>query len=113
MTWLNASMLFGLVLVGIPIIIHLSMRQRPKHYVFPALRFVQQRSETNKRQLRFRHWILLALRCLAALLLKLLSSPPPRIENPNLVNRDHVDAGVFSLNHAATSTFSRAAISAK
>ena len=47
MTWLNASMLFGLVLVGIPIIIHLSMRQRPKHYLFPALRFVQQRSETR------------------------------------------------------------------
>ncbi len=76
MTWLNASMLFGLVLVGIPIIIHLSMRQRPKHYLFPALRFVQQRSETNKRQLRFRHWILLALRCLAVALAVLLLARP-------------------------------------
>ena len=60
----NASLLAGGVLVGIPVLLHLLMRQKPKHLIFPALQFVQQRREVNRRVLRLRHLLLLALRCL-------------------------------------------------
>jgi hypothetical protein len=47
---------------AVPIVLHLIMRRSPKHVLFPALRFVQQRSQANRRRLRLRHLILLALR---------------------------------------------------
>ncbi len=61
-------LLLGGLAAAAPVILHLVMRRKPKHFVFPALRFVQQRRETNRRQLRLRHWLLLLLRCLAVLL---------------------------------------------
>lgn len=63
MAFVNLSLLAGGVLVAIPILLHLMMRQRPKQLVFPALRFVQQRRIANERRLQLRHWLLLALRC--------------------------------------------------
>src|SRR5262245_16573680 len=54
--------LAGLVLIGIPVLIHLIMRQKPKMLQFPAFRFLVQRSRTNLRKLRLRHLLLLALR---------------------------------------------------
>jgi hypothetical protein len=69
MAWMNLSLLLGggLFMVA-PIVLHLVMREQPKQLIFPALRFVQRRKETNTRKLRLRHWLLLALRCLAILL---------------------------------------------
>jgi len=61
-------LLLGGLLAAAPVVLHLVMRRKPKHYIFPALRFVQQRRETNRRQLRLRHWLLLLIRCLAVLL---------------------------------------------
>jgi len=51
--------------IGIPIVLHLLMRRRPRHRVFPALRFLQKRRITNQRKLQLRHWLLLAMRCAA------------------------------------------------
>jgi hypothetical protein len=57
-------LLGGLVLLGVPVLLHLIMRQKPKHLLFPALRFLLERHRTNQRKLRLRHWLLLALRLL-------------------------------------------------
>ncbi len=65
MAFVNLSLLLGTLLVGIPIVLHLVMRQKPKKLVFPAVRFIQKRQETNRRTLRLRHLLLLLLRCLA------------------------------------------------
>jgi hypothetical protein len=65
MAFVNFSLLFGVSLLTIPVVLHLVMRQQPKHLVFPAIRFLQQRRESNRRQLQLRHWLLLLLRCLA------------------------------------------------
>ena len=65
MAFLNASLLAGGALMAIPVILHLLMRQKPRQLVFPALRFVKERRESNTRRLRLRHWLLLALRCAA------------------------------------------------
>jgi hypothetical protein len=54
----------GAALVGLPIILHLIMKQEPKRLPFPAFRFLKQRLKTNQRKLRLRHFILLALRML-------------------------------------------------
>jgi hypothetical protein len=45
------------------------MRQVPKRLIFPAVRFLQQREQANRRQLRLRHLLLLLLRCAAIVLL--------------------------------------------
>ena len=76
MAFLNFSLLAGGLLMALPILLHLVMRQRPKQLVFPALRFIQQRREANRRQLQLRHWILLALRCGAVLLVALALARP-------------------------------------
>jgi hypothetical protein len=62
MTFVHPLLLGGLILVGVPVLIHLMMRQKPKRLRFPALRFLQQRYLTNSRHLRLRHLLLLALR---------------------------------------------------
>ena len=64
MAFVNLSLLLGTLLVAIPIVLHPVMRQKPKKLVFPAIRFIQKRQQTNRRSLRMRHWLLLLLRCL-------------------------------------------------
>ncbi len=75
-TFTNASILFGILLVGIPIVLHLIMRQQPQHMIFPALQFIRQRRDSNQRRLRLRHLILLLLRCAAILFLALALARP-------------------------------------
>ncbi len=76
-TFVNLSLLaLGGLFVAIPILLHLAMRQKPKHLIFPALRFLQQRETTNRRRLQLRQWLLLLLRCLVVLLLALALSRP-------------------------------------
>lgn len=54
----------GLVLIGVPILLHLIYRQKPRTLLFPAFRFLLQRQRTNLRKLRLRRLLLLALRVL-------------------------------------------------
>jgi len=76
MTFVNASLLAGAVLIAVPIVLHLIMRQKPRRVEFPALRFVAQRKETNQRRMRLRHLLLLAPRVAAILLLALALARP-------------------------------------
>jgi len=64
MTFIHPLLLGGLLLVGIPVLIHLVMRQKPKRLMFPAVRFLLQRQHSNRRRLQLRHIILLTLRML-------------------------------------------------
>src|SRR5437870_4642599 len=64
MTFVHAYLLAGLILVGVPIVLHLIMRQKPKQLAFPAFRFLRQRARINQRKIRLQHWLLLALRML-------------------------------------------------
>jgi hypothetical protein len=57
-------LLGGAALIAVPVILHLVMRRQSRQITFPALRFVQQRREANRRRLQLRHLLLLALRCL-------------------------------------------------
>lgn len=61
---MHPILLVGAALVGLPILLHLIMKQEPRRLPFPAFRFLKQRLKTNQRKLRLRHFILLALRML-------------------------------------------------
>ncbi|HMF12971.1 MAG TPA: BatA domain-containing protein, partial [Gemmataceae bacterium] len=64
MSFVHPLLLGGLLLVGIPVLIHLIMQQKPKRLLFPAFRFLVLKHRTNQRRLRLRHLLLLALRVL-------------------------------------------------
>src|SRR5262245_18093849 len=76
MTFIFPALLGGLLLVGIPVLLHLIMRQKPKHLLFPARRFLLLRHRTNQRKLRLRHLLLLALRMLLIAFMCLALSRP-------------------------------------
>lgn len=64
MGFLTPLLLAGIGLIAVPIILHLVMRRQPQQFLFPALRFVKQRRDANRRRLNLRHLLLLAMRCL-------------------------------------------------
>jgi hypothetical protein len=82
---MNAILLAGAALVGLPILLHLIMKQEPKRLVFPALRFLQVRQKTNQRKMRLRHFLLLFLRMLLiALFCLTLYQPRMKVERLGL-----------------------------
>src|SRR5262249_7884423 len=76
MTFVHPLLLGGLLLVGIPVVLHLIMQQKPKHMMFPAFRFLRERHRTNQRTLRLRHLVLLLLRILLIALICLALARP-------------------------------------
>lgn len=85
MSFVYPLLLGGLLLAGIPILIHLIMQQKPKRLPFPAFRFLLQKQRTNQRKLRLRHLLLLLLRIgLIALLCLALARPRLFSERLNL-----------------------------
>src|SRR5437868_8599534 len=85
MSFVHPFLLSGLLLIAVPVLLHLIMRQKPKHLLFPAFRFLLQRHRTNQRKLRLRHLLLLALRVLLiALICFALSRPKLYSERLNL-----------------------------
>ena len=82
---MNAILIAGAALVGLPILLHLIMKQEPKRLTFPAFRFLKQKLKTNQRKLRLRHFILLALRMLLiALFCLTLYQPTFKSERLNI-----------------------------
>ena len=66
MSFLHTPLIaIGSLFVGIPILLHLLMRRKPKPMAFPALRFVRKRQQVTQRRMRLRHLLLLMLRCAA------------------------------------------------
>jgi len=62
MTFVFPLLLGSLAFIGIPVLIHLIMRHKPKKLQFPAFRFLMPRQRLRMRKLRLRHLVLLALR---------------------------------------------------
>ncbi len=87
MSFVTIGLLWGIPLVGIPIVLHLVMRQQPKHLQFPALRFIRQRQHANRRKLQLRHLLLLLLRC-AAIALLALALARPSIKQTGLIDQE-------------------------
>jgi hypothetical protein len=76
MTFLAPMLLLGGLAVAIPIILHFFYKARYRPLPWAAMRFLKQAIEQTSRRLRFQEYILLALRCLALLLLALALARP-------------------------------------
>jgi hypothetical protein len=86
MSFVHPLLLGGLLLVGIPVLLHLIMRQKPKRLLFPAFRFLVRQHRSNQRRLRLRHLLLLALRVL------LIAAVCLALAQPRLFNERFNDA---------------------
>src|SRR5580698_10207536 len=66
-----SPLLFGVgaACVSIPIIIHLLNKRKFRVVVWAAMEFLLAAQRRNARRLKFQRWLLLALRCLAILVL--------------------------------------------
>src|SRR2546429_9227183 len=82
MTFTYPLLLAGLLAVGIPVVLHLLLRQKPKTVLFPAFRFLVKRHRTNLTKLRLRHLLLLALRILLLALICLALAQPKVQDHP-------------------------------
>ncbi|MCA9035077.1 MAG: BatA domain-containing protein [Planctomycetaceae bacterium] len=76
MTFINFSILSGLLLATIPVVLHMVMRAKPKRIEFPALRLLKARQPSNARRMQLRHLLLLLLRaCLIVALVIAVARP--------------------------------------
>ena len=66
----------GLAALAIPVLIHLTYRQKAIIVPFPSLMFVQKVPFKSMRRQKIRHWLLFFLRCAALVLLVLAFSRP-------------------------------------
>jgi len=74
--FLQPVFLYGLVAASIPLLIHLLNRRRIKRIRFPAVRFILLSQRRITRSYRLRHWLILALRTVAIMLLVFLLARP-------------------------------------
>src|SRR5271165_3749961 len=78
MSFMHLGLAAGAGLAAIPVILHLFMRQTPKHVIFPALRLVRERQKQSKKRMRIKNWLLLLAR-MALLALMALALARPRL----------------------------------
>jgi hypothetical protein len=76
MSFIHAYLLGGLLLAGLPVLLHLLLRQKPKRLPFPAFRFLKARQRINQRKLQLQHLLLLLLRILVLVVLCLALARP-------------------------------------
>ncbi|MBY0459752.1 MAG: BatA domain-containing protein, partial [Gemmataceae bacterium] len=84
-------MLTGAAAVTVPIALHFFYRARYKPLPWAPMKFLKEAIEQTSRRLKFQEWLLLALRCLALLLLALAIARPAQ-ESLSAGTDDTVDA---------------------
>ena len=95
---MHPILLTGAALVGLPILLHLIMRQEPKRLPFPAFRFLKQRRRINQRKIRLRHWLLLAMRMLLIALVCLALFQPQVVSDGFQLRRERPVAAVLVID---------------
>lgn len=76
MSFLNPLFLLGMAALAAPILVHLVRRSRAKRVEFPSLMFVRRVPQRTMRRKQLHNLLLLAMRCLALLLLILAFTRP-------------------------------------
>ena len=76
MGFLAPAFLAGLIALAVPVLIHLTHRERREVVVFPSLMFIRKIPFKSVRKQRLRHLLLFAMRCLALLLLVIAFARP-------------------------------------
>src|SRR3954467_1289024 len=76
MTFLTPLFLIGLAGLAVPVLLHLIQRERKQVVQFPSLMFLRRIPYQSVRRRRIRHWLLLAMRCAAIVLIVLAFARP-------------------------------------
>jgi hypothetical protein len=76
MAFLNPIFLLGAIAAGVPVLVHLVRRTRARREPFPSLMFLRRIEQKTIRRRTLRNLLLLALRCLALLLLAFAFARP-------------------------------------
>jgi hypothetical protein len=76
LSFIQAGFLAAGLAAAVPLMIHLLFRQRARRLTIGSVRFLHQVIREHRRRRRIRQWLLLAMRCLAVLLLALLFARP-------------------------------------
>src|SRR4051812_20665018 len=76
MTVLAPLMMLGATAITVPIALHFFYRARYRPLPWAPMKFLKEAIEQTSRRLKFQEWILLALRCLAIILLALALARP-------------------------------------
>lgn len=76
MTFLAPAMLAGAAAVALPVALHLLYKPRHKPLPWAAMEFLKASLQKTSRRVKFKEWVLLALRCLVLLLLALALARP-------------------------------------
>jgi hypothetical protein len=76
LSFLAPAFLLGLAALAVPILVHLTQRQRKDVVEFPSLMFLERIPYRSVRRQRIRHWLLFLIRCLAIVLLAAAFSRP-------------------------------------
>ena len=96
---MHAGLAAGATLAAIPVILHLFMRQTPKHVIFPALRLIRERHKRSKKQLKVKNWLLLAARMLILALMALALARPTLNSETSLGDQEVATAPGVRLRH--------------
>ena len=91
MQLLAPMMLLGATAVTVPIALHFFYRARYKPLPWAPMKFLKEAIEQTSRRLKFQEWVLLALRCLALVLLALAIARPGR-ESASPSGNETIDA---------------------
>lgn len=92
MTLLAPIMMAGAAAVTIPIALHFFYRARYRPLPWAPMKFLKEAVEQTSRRLKFQEWILLALRCLAIILLALALARPSRDSASSAGGGEPIDA---------------------
>lgn len=76
MSFLNPLFLFAMVTVAIPLLIYLLNIRKPKKVRFSTLAFFESLKSTSLKRIKLKRWLLLAMRCLAIIMLAVAASRP-------------------------------------
>ena len=101
LSMMHAGIAAGVGLAALPVILHLFMRQTPKHVIFPALRLVKERQKRSKKRMRIKNWLLLLARMQALVPLMALKA---RLCGPRFIERPPWDLNRSRRRWASFST---------
>ena len=91
--FIHGALAAGVALAAIPVILHLFMKQTPKHVIFPALRLIKKRQERSKKRLRIKNWLLLLAR-MALIALMALALARPRYDAKTQAGDTQVESAI-------------------
>ncbi len=102
MAFLNPLLLFGIVGIAAPIIIHLLARKKIKRVVWAAMRFLKNVVEKNQQRLSLEDLLLLLLRCLLLVLLALALARPSFKKGGLAGFGDSNEAAIIAIDNSAS-----------